>query len=83
MGAPWTYGNGECELCGHYATEGIVEGVCKDCREAYADDYPDEDATDCRVCQGTGIGRHGDPDTSRCSACHGRGYLIPQKERDL
>lgn len=84
MSAPWTYGNGECEVCGHYANEGIKEGVCKDCRDAYPEDYPpdeDDGPPDCPTCQGTGIGQHGDPDTSKCWRCHGRGCLIPSKGR--
>ncbi|HET9685111.1 MAG TPA: hypothetical protein VFP15_13485 [Gemmatimonadaceae bacterium] len=84
MSAPWTYNAGECENCGHYDMEGdLKEGVCKDCREAYPEDYADLDADehpDCRLCQGTGIGQHGDPDTSKCHVCKGRGYLLPSRE---
>ncbi len=43
MSAPYFHGNGECECCGHYVLEGIREGVCKDCRDAYPDDYADLD----------------------------------------
>lgn len=85
MSAPWTYGNGECEACGHYVNEGIKEGVCKGCRDAYPEDYADLDADehpDCHACEGTGIGKYGDPDTSKCSHCHGRGYLLPMKDLD-
>ena len=82
-----SYGNGECECCGHFIADGIGlrEGIRSVCIEAYPEDYGDLDdnAADCPKCQGTGIGQHGDPDTSKCSACGGRGYAIAKPERDV
>lgn len=86
MSAPWTYHGGTCEVCDHYANEGIVEGVCQDCRDAdpetYADLDEDDGPHDCGACQGTGIGRYGDPDTSKCGRCHGTGVIRPKPEPD-
>ena len=84
MGRRAIYSNGECENCGHYVIDdGLKDGVCGECREAYPEDYPDEDEDrDCPKCQGTGIGRHGDPDTSKCGKCGGRGYMLPGKSDD-
>ncbi len=44
MSYPYSYGRGECEVCSHYFTDGVSDGVCANCREAYPDDYPTDDA---------------------------------------
>ncbi len=57
MSAPWTFGNGECENCGHYFMEGLTEGVCQGCIEAYPEDFADLKEDDPKPTPATELGK--------------------------